>query len=775
MKCKKKKIGALVLASVLAVQALGGCQKQTGETPGSGDARGSTGTANASGAADGQAEGSGGETAMGRYLESEIAFPEGVYDACGMGVLEDGSLRLVGEDENAIGRSLWSSTDGGVSWNKEELPEILSMENTPDILSLSFGPKGEIAALDAGYTPIIVGADGSGSKVTFTLPDGTEPELMFELYFAPTGELVGKESGGGLYLLDSEQKKALLCYNESGDRIAGYSFAGNNLFTYGNGDIRIYDTATGEEKDADSVLNENAVLDSQDADGDTPAGGSRSLLFAPGEGEDDIYFCNDEGIYRHVLGGGVSEQIANGALNSLSNPSLSRREFGTLPGGDFFIFGFDAVESHTKLLRYTWSPDTPAMPETELRMFTLEDSSGLRQAIALYQKNNPDVYVHLEVGLTGGDGKTAEDAIRALNTDLLAGNGPDLLVLDGMPVDSYMEKGMLLDVHDVVDEVSGSDGLFENVARAYERDGAVYAVPTRISIPIIQTESQILEAAASLEALADAAEKLQAETGGGVLRSMDAKILVYLLYRMDSANWTGENGAIDEAAVTNFLTQAARLYRTSGTADSHRTDWTSYDSLPGAKRDGIMSIGLMMKSEGERIELANLDSMWEYMEMTSVNHSSDDRYPYRAMQTGSHAAFIPACQIGVNSKSAAPDKAKGLLKELLSAQIQSSGDGFPVNKTAFAKMTEENEVQSGLSVGTSDGEGGSVSLELGWPNAEEIGALSDMLEKADSPALTDHVIEEIVLEQGALCLEDSQSPEAAAANIMQKVKLYLAE
>ena len=64
---------------------------------------------------------------------------------------------------------------------------------------------------------------------------------------------------------------------------------------------------------------------------------------------------------------------------------------------------------------------------------------------------------------------------------------------------------------------------------------------------------------------------------------------------------------------------------------------------------------------------------------------------------------------------------------------------------------------------------------MNWPNAEEIKALSDMLESADTPALTDHVIEEIVLEQGVRCLEGSQSPEGAAANIMQKVKLYLAE
>lgn len=186
-------------------------------------------------------------------------------------------------------------------------------------------------------------------------------------------------------------------------------------------------------------------------------------------------------------------------------------------------------------------------------------------------------------------------------------------------------------------------------------------------------------------------------------------------------------------------------------------------------------MGLLMKQQGERIELGNLDSMWEYMEMTSVNNSNNGKYPYRAMQTGSHAAFVPSCQIGVNSKSAVPDEAKALLREMIGAQIQSSGDGFPINKAAFAKMTEENEVQSTLSVSSSDGEGDRVDLEMNWPNAEEIKQLSDMLEHVDTPMLTDHVIEEIVMEQGVLCLEGQQSPETTAANIMQKVKLYLAE
>lgn len=777
MKNKQTRIGVFMLTTALAVQVLGGCRGPAADTPGTGSSHGISGDL---GAADGQAmgaqaDGSGKEKAMGRYLESEIPLPEGVYAVCGAGVLADGSLRLVGEDENGVSRSLWSSSDCGASWEKLELPDALSMDNAEGFLSVSFGPNGETAALDYAYRPIVIGADGSGGSVEFSFPDGTGSEGIFELRYAPTGELVGRDISGGLHLLDVEKKVSALCYNESGDRISSYSFAGKRLFANAGGRLQIYDTAAGEMEKADNVLNDNAMLDSQDGDGDTAAGGDRSLMFTAGEQEGDVYFCNDEGIYHHVLGGSVSEQIVNGSLNSLSNPSFSRKEFGVLPGGDFFIYGFDSAESVPKLLRYTWSADTPAMPDTELRMFALEDSAGLRQAIALYQKDHPDVYVHLELGLTGEDGKTAEDAIRALNTDLLAGNGPDLLVLDGMPVDSYIEKDMLLDIHDVVDEVNGSEGLFENVARAYEQEGAVYAVPTRFSIPIIQTEAQVLETADSLEALADTAERLQAERGGSVLRSADAQIITYLLYRMDSANWMGEDGRIEETAVKNFLTQAARLYATSGTEASYRTAWSNYDGLPGVKRDGVMSMGLMMKQGGELIELGNLNSMWEYMEMTSVNHSNDEKFPYRAMQTGVHAAFIPACQIGVSSKSSAPDKAKELMRELIGARIQASGEGFPINKAAFAKMTEENEVQSGLSVSSSDGEGGSVSLKMAWPNAKEIKGLSEMLENADTPALTDHVIEEIVLEQGAACLEGQLSPEAAASNIMQKVKLYLAE
>ena len=39
------------------------------------------------------------------------------------------------------------------------------------------------------------------------------------------------------------------------------------------------------------------------------------------------------------------------------------------------------------------------------------------------------------------------------------------LSFDGMPVDSYVEKGILTDISDVVDEVKASDGLVDSIVK----------------------------------------------------------------------------------------------------------------------------------------------------------------------------------------------------------------------------------------------------------------------------------------------------------------------
>ena len=69
-----------------------------------------------------------------------------------------------------------------------------------------------------------------------------------------------------------------------------------------------------------------------------------------------------------------------------------------------------SVDAEYKIYRYSYSADTSSVPEKEIKVYSLEDCSVLRQAISVYQKQNPDVYVDLEIGMSGEDSVTASDA-----------------------------------------------------------------------------------------------------------------------------------------------------------------------------------------------------------------------------------------------------------------------------------------------------------------------------------------------------------------------------
>lgn len=46
-----------------------------------------------------------------------------------------------------------------------------------------------------------------------------------------------------------------------------------------------------------------------------------------------------------------------------------------------------------------------------------------------------------------------EDVIRALNTELLNGKGADVLILDGLPMETYKNKGILADLSSLFEKV----------------------------------------------------------------------------------------------------------------------------------------------------------------------------------------------------------------------------------------------------------------------------------------------------------------------------------
>ena len=81
-------------------------------------------------------------------------------------------------------------------------------------------------------------------------------------------------------------------------------------------------------------------------------------------------------------------------------------------------------------------------PEKETASFTiysLTKSPAVTQTAMLYQQEHPELKVELWVGMEDEAALTRTDAIKQLNTELMSGSGPDLIVMDGLTVEKYTD------------------------------------------------------------------------------------------------------------------------------------------------------------------------------------------------------------------------------------------------------------------------------------------------------------------------------------------------
>ena len=79
----------------------------------------------------------------------------------------------------------------------------------------------------------------------------------------------------------------------------------------------------------------------------------------------------------------------------------------------------------------------PTQAAQSLYIWALEDSDVIRSAAAVFANQYPDCDVQLEFGRDAtSQALSDEDIIKNLNTRLLAGEAPDVLFLDGLPIRS---------------------------------------------------------------------------------------------------------------------------------------------------------------------------------------------------------------------------------------------------------------------------------------------------------------------------------------------------
>ena len=424
------------------------------------------------------------------------------------------------------------------------------------------------------------------------------------------------------------------------------------------------------------------------------------------------YMLDDQNkVWHYTLGGTTAELALDGSRYALSDPGVFVQSAAVGPDETLYFQLSDGnmASGNSQLLRYRWDAQLAAPSGGEVTVFGLYRSDTVEAAVNAWQKATGGTAAYtwaLEEGSEDGLSTVSgsrEDALTQLNTQLLAGAGPDVLILDDMPVDSFVEKGLLADLSGKVD----TGGMLQNLTGMWRTEKGLFALPAR-AFPLLAGADE-----ATLAAIQDA------ETLAALLRdeaniyddgrSETMPLLAYYntvqmfdtfypLYARDI--W--QNGQLDEAACRGFYELLGQI-RSGGAA-------TLYNGAPFDRPDGTF----YHPQNGTASNFANCICRAFCSPVYSLNSLGGDFY-YASRAGGTNAGEVkalaavsdatsiqPACVAAVNVSAQNPEGAMQFIQTLLSEEVQSQNtyDGVPVLKSAVLSQWEEGFAQYGTATNT---------------------------------------------------------------------------
>lgn len=739
-------------------------------------------------------------TAMGRYLEEDVPLPEGCAAIDALTFLEDGSLVLLYKDQDFLSRFAKSS-DKGNTW--EESASLADMMNLPSSEEEGDHIYKVAAAKDGGLfaATFITSEDGDTNdyymEYYYRSPDGAVTKLdiadmigsdmVQNCQFGENGNIFLLALGNGVREFNPNDGSFIHGFEE-GSSVAFMGLSAKNLIAVTDGTVHYYDTETGKPLESGDPLTQQ--ITSKDSNLQNVTSSSVPILFLPGDEDDSVFYLDHDGMYRYSFGGSVAEQIIDGALNSISSPGTGFTSAAR--DGDVFYIGASDSSSgdfQGKLYRYVYSKDTPTVPDTELKVYALEDNSFIRQAAAIFQKKYPDIYLNLETGMSGDDAVTSTDALKTLNTEIMAGKGPDIMILDGIPSDTYIEKGMLEDISGLIKEA----GLLENIQNAYtQEDGSIYSVPVQFGIPLILGHTEDMEEITDLRSMADVIESHQDSYGLNdtfytmpLGTSFSPAMLLGNLADSCSSAWLKEDGTLDEALIKDFLEQAGRIYQAGShglqeIGEAYGEDFINQD-FGGYDRSLSMAYG--SDSVMNHMFLLSAGAIYSPMDIAEIDsvQQLDSSITTKIWNAQAQNCFIPVNVVGISSKSAEKEAAEKFVSFLFSDEGQQINKytGYPVTQSVYNGDTYWDQGGEGkvlMSYSSYNAKtGAEIFLEVKAPSQETVKEFLELGRTLTVPIADNTIILNAVIDSGIRYLNGETDLDEAVNSIIQEVNLYLSE
>lgn len=659
--------------------------------------------------------------------------------------------------EDGSGAIAWKSSDQGNTWEKMlHKPEELTDACESQAGALRIGEEGLEAYVVFSEYPDETGEESVPRL--FRITEKGCDELEAAEVFEQIGNLlwninivndhvIALASGEQCVLYDTDKQEVLksLTYDPY---TVGFLPMQKQFLVYGKEIVYCLNAETLEEEEAEGGLkkfvsdmfkeNDSSVIPPMYTDNATVVCAAAEAVYEYRDGETEEVLS-----VPYTVNG---ENPLNGIMPMCKGKDKT-----------YFVSVFGDEGAELKRIK----PDENSDKKT-LTIYTLTENQDIMKIATLFQQEHPEMNVDVQVGMEEEAALTRTDIIKQLNTELLAGEGPDIIIMDGLSVEQYAEKGLLLPLELEQPE----DKYFENIIDIYQSKNTLYAVPTGFWLYAVQGPEDMGAAAESPEDMCKWVLS-NADKAGLCGYEYSYRYNTYSQYAQFlydiCSNSIFSNGEVDKEALETYMTVCGRLAEVSGQAQLDE-EYVTSSILPGVieahcNDEVEISAGIVLNGE----DLAALATEQE---------KGDSEY-------GIYPLYQPRNIISVNADTEHEEAAREFAEFSLEETVQKTNLSYclPVERKAFYSVMKGGERAA-------DSEGLLREINLGEeeksfviysPDEKEIDSLEKEIKEIDDVCTDNVILRDITMEAMEAYLSGTVTMEDAVSSACNKIELYQGE
>ena len=599
------------------------------------------------------------------------------------------------------------------------------------------------------------------------------------------------KDGDSYYLLTTD---GLSKFDSNGKLTAQYDESNSRDFAVAD---KVYLLADQKMVELDSDLNvisESSGLydnlkediDETIAKEDSTYSNGKKILRA--DSENNLYILTDRALYQKQVDSKAITMVLDDTDGYENSTNIVLQ---VMQCGDRYI----TIDSEHNVSVYAVNDGTVTVVEKqEITLWSLRYGPFVEQAVDIFNNISNNITVKYEYGVSDDNGVTIKDAVNALNTELLAGKGPDVILTDGLNINSYIDNGAFLDLADLETEIQKKySNCLDKVMDTYRMGDKVYAIPARMTFQAVIEPEDISGSLNYISDFQDYIDNSEPTKVGNDLDIYDWTILFEDFYPQYLNDFIKDE-SFDTETFKTFLEELHTLWKTL----ESRTSQESFDKWENDKIEGEgcerqfswRFVPLVdYEYSGQSIAVGTIEytetikSVYGYrIYKGDVTHYIKDDHTFRALVHNGNTLYTPIETFAINSNTEKADAAKTFIMKQFDKELQflSVGDpyytmGLPVNLDDWEYeeyvLTEGGKYVSGSPATY----GGYVAGYNSMLEDDDLIKCFEIFKGLDTPVNDDIQVRNIIEEGIDDYMNDKKSLDDTVKDIDNQLGIYFSE